>query len=48
MIIGNGTQDGRSIIIDYRHTDSGKTDPLDSTSHQTKDNDEKNAKYNAV
>lgn len=33
MIIGNGTQDGRSIMIDYRHTDSGQTDPLDSMSH---------------
>jgi hypothetical protein len=37
MIIGNSTHDGRSIMIDYRHTDSGQTDPLDSTSHLTKD-----------
>ena len=28
MIIGNGTHDGRSIMIGYRHTDSGQTDPL--------------------
>ena len=48
MIIGNGTQDGRSIMIDYRHTDSGQADPLDSTRHLIKDNNEKNAKYNAV
>ena len=27
MVVGNGTHDGRSIIIDYRHTDSGQTDP---------------------
>ena len=35
-------------MIDYGHTDSGQTDPLDSTSHLPKDNNEKNAKYNAV
>ena len=27
MVIGNGTHDGRSIMIDYRHTDSGQTAP---------------------
>ena len=43
MITGNGTHDGRSIMIDYRHTDSGQTDPFDSTSHLTKDIDGKNA-----
>ena len=48
MIIGNGTHDGRSIMIDHRHTDSGQTDPLDSTSHLTKDIDGKNALYKAV
>ena len=37
-----------SIMIDNRRTDSGQTDPLDSTSHLTKDNNQKNAKYNAV
>ena len=47
-LIGNGTQDGRSIMIDYRHTDSGQTYLLDSTSHLAKDNNEKNAQYNAV
>jgi hypothetical protein len=35
-------------MIDYRHTDSRQTNPLDSTSHLTKDNNGKNAKYNAV
>ena len=45
---GNGTHDGRSIMIDYRHTDSGQTDPFDSTSHLTKDIDGKNAQYKAV
>jgi hypothetical protein len=35
-------------MIDYRHTDSGQTDPLDSTSHLTKDIDGKNAQYKAV
>ena len=35
-------------MIDYRHTDSGQTDHLGSASHLTKDNNEKNAKYNAV
>ena len=35
-------------MVDYRHTDSGQTDPLDSTSHLTKDIDGKNAQYNAV
>ena len=48
MITGNGTHDGRSIMIDYRHTDSGQTDPFDSTSHLTKDIDGKNAQYKAV
>jgi hypothetical protein len=48
MIIGNGTHDGRSIMIDYRHTDSGQTDPLDFTSHLIKDMNGKIAKYNAV
>ena len=48
MIIGNSTHDGRSIMIDYRHTDSGQTDPLDSTSHLNKDINGKIAKYNAV
>ena len=41
MITGNGTHDGRSIMIDSRHTDSGQTDPFDSTSHLTKDIDGK-------
>ena len=27
MIIGNGTHDGCSIMIDYRHTDPGQTTP---------------------
>ena len=48
MIIGNGTHDGSSIMIDYRHTDFGQTDPLDSTSHLTKDINGMIAKYNAV
>ena len=48
MITGNGTHDGRSIMIDYRHTDSGQTDPFDSTSHLIKDIDGKNAQYKAV
>ena len=48
MIIGNGNHDGRSIMIDYRHTDSGQTDPLDSTSHLNKDINGKFTKYNTV
>ena len=48
LIIGNGTSDGRSIMIDYRHTDSGQTDPFDPSSHLIKDVDGKNAQYKAV
>ena len=48
MIVGNGTHNGRSIMIDHRHTNSGRTEPLDSTSHLTKDTNGKNAKCNAV
>ena len=48
MIIGNGAHDGRSIMIDYRHTDSRQTNPLDSISHLNKDINGKIAKYNTV
>ena len=35
-------------MVDYRHTDSGQTNPLDFSEHMTKSEIEKIAKYNAA
>ena len=35
-------------IIDYRHTDSGQTSPLDFSAHFIKNYNEKKEKYNAA
>jgi hypothetical protein len=48
LIIGNGTQSGQSLMIDYRHTDSGQTNPLDFSAHMIKSEDEKLGKYNTA
>jgi len=48
LILGNGTQSERSLMIDYRHTDSAQSNPLDFSAHMTKSGDEKLGKYNTV
>ena len=29
LVLGNGTENGQGLMVDYRHTDSGQTNPLD-------------------
>ena len=48
LVLGNGTESGQGLMIDYRHTDSGQTNPLDFSEHMTKNEIEKIAKYNAA
>ena len=48
LILCNATQSGQSLMIDYRHTDSGQTNPLDFSAHMIKSEDEKLGKYNAA
>ena len=48
LILGNATESGQGLMIDYRHTDSGQTNPLDFSEHMTKSEIEKIAKYNAA
>ena len=48
LVLGNATESGQGLMIDYRHTDSGQTNPLDFSEHMTKSEIEKIAKYNAA
>ena len=48
LVIGNGTESGQGLMVDYRHTDSGQTNPLDFSEHMLKSDAEKIGKYNAA
>ena len=47
-VLGNGTESGQGLMVDYRHTDSGQTNPLDFSEHMLKSDTEKIGKYNAA
>ena len=46
--MGNSTESGQGLMVDFRHIDSGQTNPLDFSEHMTKSEIEKIAKYNAA
>ena len=48
LVLGNATESGQGLMIDYRHTDSGQTNPLDFSEHMLKSDIEKIGKYNAA
>jgi len=48
LVLGNGTESGQGLMVDYRHTDSGQTNPLDFSEHMLKSDTEKIGKYNAA
>ena len=41
LVLGNGTESGQGLMVDYRHTDSGQTNPLDFSEHMMKNEIEK-------
>ena len=48
LVLDNGTESGQGLMVDYRHTDSGQTNPLDFSEHMLKSDTDKIGKYNAA